>query len=99
MLKLYSKDKVRRQIVKKLNKNYFVLKSLIKNKYLLKLIHYKVHLKLKALSVLGSVVMLSNRCVDSASKKRYNKFTLFSRFLYLKLIKNGKVTGFQKSNW
>jgi ribosomal protein S14 len=99
MQKLYSKDKVRRQIVKKLNKNYFILKSIIKNKYIFKLIHYKIYLKLKALSGLGFIVRLSNRCIDSASKKRYNKFTLFSRFIYLKLIKNGKVTGFQKSNW
>jgi ribosomal protein S14 len=99
MRKLYSKDKVKRKIVKKLNKKYFVLKSIIKNKHILKLIHYKVYLRLKTLSGLGSIVTLSNRCVDSASKKRYNKFTLFSRFIYLKLIKNGKVTGFQKSNW
>jgi hypothetical protein len=99
MQKLYSKDKVRRQIVEKLNKKYFVLKSIIKNKHILKLIHYKVYLRLKILSGLGSIVTLSNRCVDSVSKKRYNKFTLFSRFIYLKLIKNGKVTGFQKSNW
>jgi hypothetical protein len=99
MQKLYVKDKTKRQIVEKLNKKYFVLKSIIKNKYILKLIHYKVCLKLKALSGLGSIITLSNRCVDSVSKKRYNKFTLFSRFIYLKLIKNGKVTGFQKSNW
>ena len=99
MQKLYSKDKAKRKVVKKLNKNYFVLKSIIKNKHILKLIHYKVYLRLKTLSGLGSIVTLSNRCVDSISKKRYNKFTLFSRFIYLKLIKNGKVSGFQKSNW
>jgi hypothetical protein len=99
MLKLFIKDKAKRQMVKNLNKQYFVLKSIIKNKYILKLIHYKVCLRLKALSGLGSIISLSNRCVDSISKKRYNKFTLFSRFIYLKLIKNGKVTGFQKSNW
>jgi ribosomal protein S14 len=99
MQKLYNKDKIKRKMVKNLNKIYFVLKSIIKNRHISKLIHYKVYFKLKTLSELGSIVTLSNRCVDSVSKKRYNKFTLFSRFIYLKLIKNGKVSGFQKSNW
>lgn len=99
MKKLLIKDKNLRQNIKKINKKYFILKSIIKNKYFFKLIRYKAYLKLKNLSQLYSTVSVTNRCVESFSKKRFNKLTLFSRHVYMKLLQHGKIMGFQKSSW
>ena len=99
MKKLFNKDKNCRFIFKIINKNYFVLKSIIKNKYFFLFIRYKSYLKLTKLVKFYSNISIVNRCIESVNKKSFNKFTLFSRFIYLKLIKNGKITGFQKLNW
>lgn len=99
MKKLLSKDKNFRFILKAINKKYFVFKSIIKNKQLFILIRYKAYLKLKKLVKLYSTISILNRCIKSVNKKSFNKFTLFSRFIFLKLLKNGKIVGFQKSSW
>jgi len=99
MKKLFSKDKNLRLVLKTLNKKYFILKSILNNRHLFELIRHKAFLKLKNLSGIGSVIATSDRCVESYNKKRFNKFTMFSRHIYLKLIRNGKISGFQKSSW
>nr|AVR57495.1 ribosomal protein S14 [Entomoneis sp.] len=99
MKKLFIKDKILRNILEQSNKKYFILKSIMKNVNLFILIRQKAFLKLKKCSQKFSKVSIVNRCVNSFNKKRFNKFTLFSRFLYLKLIRNGKINGFQKSSW
>lgn len=99
MKKLITKDRNHSLILKKINKKYFVLKSILKNKHFSIFVRNKSVLKLKKLSDLASVVSVSNKCVESINKKRFNKFTLFSRFIYLKLIRNGKIPSISKSSW
>jgi ribosomal protein S14 len=99
MKKLFFKDRKIRSCLKKTTKKYFILKSIFKNKYFFILSRYKAYSKLKKISDFCSVVLISNRCITTKNKKSFNKFSLFSRFIYLKLIRNGKIEGFQKSNW
>lgn len=99
MKKLIIKDKNIRSYFKKINKKYFILKSIIKNKYFLILVRYKAYKLLQKLVELFSIISVTNRCVKTINKKSFNKFTLLSRFIYLKLIRAGKISSFQKSSW
>ena len=99
MKKLFVKDSNLRTKIKNYSKNYFVLKSIIYNKQFFLLVRYKSYLKLKKLIKNYFIISISNRCINTVNKKNFNKFTLFSRFIYLKLIRNNQLHGFQKSSW
>jgi ribosomal protein S14 len=99
MKKLLERDKKRRQDLKKVENEYFVLKSIFKNLNFFALIRWNAFLKLKNLTKNNSRVSLSNRCLLTINKKRFNKLTQFSRYVLLKLIRSGHVHGAQKSSW
>lgn len=99
MKKLFSNDKNLRFVLKIIYKKYFILKSITKNKQFFLLIRFQAYLKLKKLVNLISVVSIVKRCFSSINSKSFNKFTLFSRFIFLKLIQMGKMYGFKKSVW
>lgn len=99
MKKLYTKDKALRFFALKLIKKQFVLKALVKQQNVFNLLKKKVCCHLMACSKIFSQVKIVNRCILTYNKKRFNKFTFFSRFLYLKLIRLGKINGFTKSSW
>jgi ribosomal protein S14 len=99
MKKLLEKDKNRRLNIKGLEKQYFILKSISKNLNFFTLIRWNAFLILNKLSKNNSKISLSNRCLYSINKKRYNKLTNFSRHIYLKLIRSGNISGLQKSSW
>lgn len=99
MKKIIIKDINSRNNIKKVNKKYFVLKCIVANKNYFRLVRYKAYFKLKNLVKFCSIVSNTNRCIETFSKKRFNKYTLFCRHIYLKLLQNGKITGFQKSSW
>lgn len=97
MKKLIIKDKIIRYFLKNFSKNYFVLKSIIKNKHFFLFIRFNAYLKLNQLTKKNYLVVnICNRCIKTVNKKSFNKFTFFSRFLYLKLLRSGKIVGFQK---
>jgi len=99
MKKLLEKDKNLRLNIKKIEKQHFVLKHIFKNSNFFTLIRWNAFSKLKTLSLLGSKVSLSSRCLKSINKKKFNKLTTFSRHIFLKLIRSGGVSGIQKSSW
>ena len=99
MKKVVRKDKKLRAHVEKLNKDYFVLKSIFQNFNFFTLIRWNAFSKLAALSTKNSKVAASNRCVYTKNKKRLNKFTKFSRHIFLKQIRDGKINGMRKSSW
>jgi ribosomal protein S14 len=99
MKKLLERDKKRRQDLKKVENEYFVLKSIFKNLNFFALVRWNAFLKLKDLAKNNSKVSLSNRCLFSINKKRFNKLTTFSRHVLLKLIRSGHVHGTHKSSW
>jgi len=99
MKKLIERDKKLRLEIKKTEKQHYILKSIFKNFNFFTLIRWNAYLKLKNLTKTNSSVALSYRCLASINKKRFNKLTVFSRHIFLKLIRSGNISGFQKSSW
>lgn len=99
MKKLIIKDKKLRLKLKQQEKQYFVLKAIFQNSNLFTLIRWNAYLQLKNLCEASSKVSLSPRCVYTINKKRFSILAPFSRYVFLKLIKSGKVHGFRKSSW
>jgi len=99
MKKLLEKDKKRRQNHKKVENEYFVLKSIFKNLNFFVLVRWNAFLRLKNLAKNNPKVSMSSRCLYSINKKRFSKLSSFSRQVLLKLIKSGQVYGMQKSSW
>lgn len=99
MKKLLIKDKKLRIILKHQEKQYFVLKMIVQNSNLFPLIRWNAYLQLSKLGSENSIVSISPRCSYTLNRKRFSKLTPFSRHVLLKLIRNGKISGIQKSNW
>jgi ribosomal protein S14 len=99
MKKLLERDKNLRLKIKKNEKQSYILKSIFKNFNFFTLVRWNAYLKLKNLTKTNSSVALSYRCLASINKKRFNKLTVFSRHIFLKLIRSGNISGFQKSSW
>jgi ribosomal protein S14 len=99
MKKLLEKDKKLRKQIHLSNQQHFVLKSILKNFNIFTLIRWNAFLKLKDLSEKNSTISVINRCLTTINKKRFNKLTGFSRHVFLKLIRSGKISGIRKSSW
>ena len=99
MKKILVKDKKLRLKIKNSEMQQFVLKSIFKNFNYFKLLRWKAFLELKNISKKSSKTSLSNRCVYTINKKRLNYTTSFSRHVFLKLIRSGKISGMRKSCW
>ena len=100
MKKLLEKDKRKRFFIKCIEKKNIIFKNITRN------LNISTLVRVQALSNLyreqngtNSKTSLSHRCILSCNKKRYNKFTKFSRHIYLKCIRFGKVYGYSKSSW
>ena len=99
MKKLIIKDKKGCLELKKQEKYYFILRSIFQNSNFFMLIRWNAYLRLKALGEISSKVSTSFRCVYTINRKRFNSLAPFSRYVFLKLIQSGKVSGFKKSSW
>lgn len=99
MKKLFVKDKQNRKRCFFFNKKYFLLKILIKNIFIFLLIKYNIFLFYKFFFKKSFFISINNRCNNSYNKKRFIKYSFYSRHIFLKLIQNGKVFGIQKLNY
>lgn len=99
MKKLITKDRKLCLKVKTQEKQLFILKIISQNSNLFILIRWNAYLKLKRLSEMGSKVSISPRCLHTINRKRFNVLAPFSRYVFLKLIRSGKISGTRKSNW
>ena len=100
MKKLFTKDIKRRINFFKNEKKIFILNLIFNN------FNFLLNIRLKAFLKINSMfknkyfkTTFSNRCIYSFNKKRFNKLTLFSRNIFLKLIRHGKIHGIVKSSW
>lgn len=98
MKKLYRKDLNLRQNISLINKKYFLLKLIVLNKNVFLLLRYNAYKLMNSFIKNSFTVSISNRCIISFNKKRFNKNTYFSRSIFLKKIQHGKVVGYQKSS-
>lgn len=99
MKKVFAKDRENRKTVKQLELEHFVLKQISTNSNFLKTIRWNALYKLSNMPKKSSKTILSNRCIQTINKKTFNKFTNFSRTVFLKLVKSGYISGMRKSSW
>ena len=99
MKKLIEKDKHFRKTVFKAEKQHFVLKSIFKNSNFFVLIRWNSFIKLKTMQNNSYKTSLLNYCAQTNNRKRFNKLTKFSRYVFLKQLRFGKISGIQKSVW
>jgi ribosomal protein S14 len=99
MKKLIVKDKKARNYLVNIENKHFVLKSIFKNFNFFILVRWNAFLQLKILTQNLSKVSITNRCLDSVNKKRFNILTGFSRHVFLKIVRSGAINGIKKSSW
>jgi ribosomal protein S14 len=99
MKKLLVKDKKNRQFIKDLELKRFILKQILTNSNFLKTTQWNANDKLTKLAKKKSKTKLSNRCIKTINKKTFHNFTNFSRTLFLKLAKAGRISHLRKSSW
>lgn len=99
MKKLFAKDKKNRKTIKQLELKHFILKQISTNSNFLRTVRWNALYNLFNMSKKSSKTLISNRCILTINKKTFNKFTSFSRIVFLKLVKSGYISGMRKSSW
>jgi ribosomal protein S14 len=99
MKKLFAKDRENRKTIKQLELEHFILKQIITNSNFLKTIRWNALYKLSNMPKKSSKTLISNRCIQTINKRTFNKFTSFSRTVFLKLVKSGFISSMRKSSW
>ena len=99
MKKLIEKDKKARQIIKNSEKKVLILKMMRNNPSFSYLIRLNASRNLKCLEKSASRTFVSNRCIATVNKKKFSKWTHYSRIFFLKLAKAEKIYGMSKASW
>jgi len=99
MKKLINKDNKLRFCVYYNEKKHFILKLIFKNSNFFTLIRWSALVKLELFIRNNSKISTVNRCLLTINKKRFNKLTVFSRHVFLKLIQEGFLINIKKSSW
>lgn len=99
MKKLLEKDKIIRKKIKTFEKKKFILKIISNNSNLSNLIRFNAFYNLNKLPKKASKTYVSNRCVTTVNKKKFNRLTNFSRIVFLNLARNNNIFGLWKSSW
>lgn len=99
MKKILIKDKQNRILLERSELKHFILKQISNNDNFTKLTKWNALSKLSNLPKKGSKTYITNRCVKTVNKKSFTKFSNLSRMIFLKLVRNGFISGFRKSSW
>nr|YP_010134177.1 ribosomal protein S14 [Navicula veneta]QWM93667.1 ribosomal protein S14 [Navicula veneta] len=99
MKKLLEKDKKVRKEIKKLEKKKFIFKTISNNLNLPDLLRFKALNNLTKMPKYTSKSFISNRCVNTINKKKFNKITRYSRIIFLKLASHKNIYGLNKASW
>lgn len=99
MKKIFAKDKKIRNNVKNFELKHFILKQISNNANFFKVIRWNAISELSNLPQKSSKTSVSKRCIKTINKKTFNKFSNFSRTVFLKLAKSGNISGLRKSSW
>ena len=99
MKKLIEKDKKTRRTIKSLEKKMFILKMMRNNPNFSYLIRLNASYSLERLKKNVSKTFVSNRCIATVNKKKFSKWTHYSRIFFLKLVKAEKINGMTKATW
>jgi ribosomal protein S14 len=99
MKKLLEKDRKIRKTLKNFEKKKFLLKMISNNSNLSNLIRFNALYNLNKIPNKASKTFVSNRCVSTINKKKFNKLTRFSRMVFLKMARNKEIYALKKSSW
>lgn len=99
MIKVLQKDKQTRKIIQKYEKKKFILKNINMNFNFFNLIRWNSYINLKFLPSKNSKTFLTNKCIETVHKKKFNKLTNFSRIVFLRLVKTRAINSVYKSSW
>ena len=99
MIKLKERDKKIRRNIYNFEKKRFILKIISQNQNFFSLIRWKAKSQLNILPLRSSKTYLSNLCILTTHKKKFNKLTNFSRIIFLKLVNKKKICNIYKSSW
>ena len=93
------KDKTKRKFVFESENKCIILKSIAKNKNLSDPSRCSANLRLTDLNSKTRKSKLVDRCVLTGRKSKIGKSYKFSRLSFLKLARNGWISGLKKSAW
>lgn len=99
MKNVVEKNKIKRKTVLEFETKRLILKSIIRNTNLLKRARWAANLELSDLSVNSSRSRVVNRCVLTGRKSKVRNMYHFSRLTFLKMAKNGLISGLKRSSW
>lgn len=99
MKKIIEKDKTTRKKIQIFEKKKLILKSIQLNINFLNIIRWNVNYSLFKLPTRCSKTFITNICINTINKKKFNKLTNFSRMVFLKLIRSRSINNIYKSTW
>ena len=99
MKKILGKEQKNRVLIKQLELKHFILKQIANNSNYQRVTKWNAFNKLINLPKSSSKTYVTNRCVKTINKKTFHKFSKFSRMVFLKLARNGYISGLRKSSW
>ena len=99
MKKLLEKDKKVRKELKNFEKKKFIFKIISNNSNLPDLLRFQALNNLTKIPRNTSKSIISNRCVNTINKKKFNKITRYSRIVFLKLVRSKDIYGLSKASW
>ena len=99
MKKILEKDKKNRYKINFFEKKKTILKNISYNSTFLNLTCWEAAKKLNELPIKSSKTFITNRCVKTIKKKKFNKLTTFSRMCFLKLVRSQQITNIHKASW
>lgn len=99
MKSVVQKDKKKRGLVYKSEKDLFILKNLSKNTSIKPSLRHNISLKLFNISDNEFNTRVVNRCIVTYRKSKIHNYFRFSRLFFLKLARQGAISGLKKSSW
>lgn len=99
MKKLLGKDIKIRKKIKNSEKKRFVLKTIINNLNLANLVRFNALSNINKIQKQTSKTFISNRCVNTINKKKFNKSSKFSRIVFFKLARGRRIFGLSEASW
>jgi len=99
MQKSNQKEKKNRTIVHDFEDTRVILKSIVKNINLINITRWNATLRLTTLPKKSIKTRLVNRCILTGRKGRLTNSYKFSRLVFLRLVREGSVSGLKKSTW
>jgi small subunit ribosomal protein S14 len=99
MKKLIERDKYRRNLVSNFEVKRIILKSIVRNNNLDRKIRWSAQLNLSDIFVDSARARVVNRCILTGRKAKVRESYKFSRLSFLRLARNGLISGLKKSSW